>query len=283
MERPLPHLREAVKAFSRSVLADLCLAKWGGPAVGSYPSGRGEASGAEMAGNAGTITLEDVPDVSIRLKRNARAKRISLRVSALDGRVTLTMPTHASERQAVRFAREHSAWIKKAVGNQDRPVRVAIGQSVPIAGTLHDIVVGSTRIARIDGERIVAPQAGTGTAVCALLKSLARARLAGRSEFYAAQIGREVKKITLRDTRSRWGSCSSQGNLMYSWRLIMAPSEVIDYVTAHEVAHFAEMNHSPAFWAIVANLLPEYDRPRRWLRREGHRLHRFHFREISDA
>jgi predicted metal-dependent hydrolase len=90
-------------------------------------------------------------------------------------------------------------------------------------------------------------------------------------------LGRRFSRLSLRDTRSRWGSCSSRGGLSYSWRLILAPPDVLDYVAAHEVAHLAEMNHSPAFWALVARLCPGYQAPRGWLRREGAGLHRYRF------
>jgi predicted metal-dependent hydrolase len=85
----------------------------------------------------------------------------------------------------------------------------------------------------------------------------------------------------MRDTRSRWGSCSSQGTLMYSWRLIMAPPEVLRYVAAHEVAHLAEMNHSPAFWQVVQTLYGAHHRERGWLREHGASLHKYRFTSSS--
>lgn len=109
------------------------------------------------------------------------------------------------------------------------------------------------------------------------LKTQARARLVAASDMYAARLGQPYRRITLRDTRSRWGSCSSQGALMYSWRLILAPPRVLHYVAAHEVAHLSEMNHSPAFWAVVAQLFGPCDAERRWLRQEGAALHRIRF------
>ena len=102
-------------------------------------------------------------------------------------------------------------------------------------------------------------------------------RLAAASDHYAALLGRRHTRLTLRDTRSRWGSCSAKGALGYSWRLILAPPDVLNYVAAHEVAHLAQMNHSPAFWAEVARLMPDYETPRAWLRREGGALHRYRF------
>src|SRR5690606_4279045 len=111
----------------------------------------------------------------------------------------------------------------------------------------------------------------------AFLKTVARDRLATASDRYAVALGRPYGRLTLRDTRSRWGSCSAAGDLMYSWRLVMAPAEVLDYVAAHEVAHLAEMNHSPAFWDVVARLCPDYRRHRTWLRANGGALHRVRF------
>ena len=109
------------------------------------------------------------------------------------------------------------------------------------------------------------------------LKFAARDRLAGMSDHYAGLLGRSFAGITLRDPRSRWGSCSARGRLMYSWRLIMAPDAVLAYVAAHEVAHLSEMNHSPRFWAVVDGLYGDTRMPRDWLRREGATLHRYRF------
>ena len=94
---------------------------------------------------------------------------------------------------------------------------------------------------------------------------------------HAARLGRRFGRVTLRDTRGRWGSCSAAGDLMFSWRLILAPDAVLDYVAAHEVAHLAEMNHSPRFWATLAGLTPEYAAPRDWLRRNGAGLMAYDF------
>ncbi|RMD90830.1 MAG: M48 family peptidase, partial [Alphaproteobacteria bacterium] len=105
----------------------------------------------------------------------------------------------------------------------------------------------------------------------------AREALAAACDRHAARLGRRYGRLSLRDTRSRWGSCSAEGNLNFSWRLVMAPPEVLDYVAAHEVAHLAEMNHSPAFWALVERLFPAHEAPRRWLRENGASLHRYRF------
>ncbi|MGH7048026.1 MAG: M48 family metallopeptidase, partial [Stellaceae bacterium] len=104
------------------------------------------------------------------------------------------------------------------------------------------------------------------------LATLARNELARRARKLAAQIGRKIAGIGVRDTRSRWGSCSSSGNLSFSWRLILAPEPVIDYVVAHEVAHLAEMNHGRRFWRLVEHLMPDHAAPRAWLDRHRAQL-----------
>jgi len=116
-----------------------------------------------------------------------------------------------------------------------------------------------------------------------LLTALARERLLGAVARHAEALGRPAGKITLRDTRSRWGSCSSKGDLMFSWRLIMAPPAVLDYVAAHEVAHLAEMNHSARYWAVCEQLCPEYRVHRRWLKQSGAALLAWRFEVREDA
>jgi predicted metal-dependent hydrolase len=116
-----------------------------------------------------------------------------------------------------------------------------------------------------------------GPRLRAWLKTAARRRLSAACDHYAARLGRPYTRLTLRDTRSRWGSCSAQGGLNFSWRLFMAPPDVLDYVAAHEVAHLAQMNHSPAFWAEVSRLFGPHETQRRWLRAEGAALHAVDF------
>jgi predicted metal-dependent hydrolase len=115
--------------------------------------------------------------------------------------------------------------------------------------------------------------------VGAFLKALARERLAEASDRHAAALGRGFGRLTLRDTRSRWGSCSPDGRLMYSWRLIMAPPPVLDYVAAHEVAHLVELNHSPAYWKVVTGICPDWKVHRNWLKTQGSGLHRLRFQD----
>ncbi|RKT27808.1 hypothetical protein BXY70_3158 [Roseovarius halotolerans] len=219
------------------------------------------------------------PPLALTLRRSPRARRISLRVSRLDGRVTLTMPHGVREGEALDFARTKEDWLRAQLDARPQSVDVTMGATIPVEGRLLRIVPGTGRRILRDGDEIAVPGPGAAAParLRAWLKGLARDRLATASDRHATALGRPYARLTLRDTRSRWGSCSSGGGLMYSWRLIMAAPEVLDYVAAHEVAHLAEMNHSPAFWAVVAHLCPDYQTPRRWLRDHGTGLHRYRF------
>jgi len=227
----------------------------------------------------GHAVLSGNPPVEIILRRSARARRVSLRVSALDGRVTLSMPQGMDETVALAFAEEKSAWIRRHLARQSAPVIVAMGARILYCGQQVPIAEGIGRRATFDGSaiRVPAPPQMVAPRVKAFLKLDARQRLADAVAKYAARVDRAPGKIVLRDTRSRWGSCTSQGDLNFSWRLAMAPPEALDYVAAHEVAHLVEMNHSANYWAVVRRICPGFDAPRRWLRSQGGTLHRYRF------
>ena len=191
------------------------------------------------------------------------------------------MPARAALSEAQAFARAHEDWLRTALSRQ--PVRrvVEVGALLPVEGALLAIGSGHGRgVQRRDDSLLVGGDPATlAPRLQAWLKALARERLAAASDRHAAALGRKVTQISLRDTRSRWGSCTAKGRLMYSWRLILAPPTVLDYVAAHEVAHLVQMNHSDAFWAVVEQLYPGWQRQRDWLRgREGQALHAWDFR-----
>lgn len=223
--------------------------------------------------------LPGSPPVEIVLKRSARARRFSLRVSRLDGRVTLSLPARAREAEAMAFARAQEGWIRETLADMPQRAGVGIGSVLPVEGRMLLLSPGAGRAVRVEGESLLIPgdPAQAGARAGAFLRALARERLVAASDRYAAMIGRRVARVTLRDTRSRWGSCAQDGALMYSWRLIMAPASVLDYVAAHEVAHMQEMNHSPAYWAVVERLYPSWQVQRKWLHAEGQALHQYRF------
>ena len=179
----------------------------------------------------------------------------------------------------MEFARAHEGWIRNALAKLPQSPALGLGGQIMVEGVMLTIAQGAGRVVRIEDGQLIVPAepARVPAKIAAYLKVRARDRLAAASDFYAAQLGRKVSQISLRDTRSRWGSCSPEGALMYNWRLIMAPPAVLDYVAAHEVAHLIEMNHSPAFWAVVARLYPRWQVQRDWLKRHGGALQAVRF------
>ncbi len=229
--------------------------------------------------------LPGFPPVDITLRRSARSRRFSLRVSRLDGRVTLSMPLRARESEALRFAAEQEGWIRRTLAEMPGRKAVGLGDLVPVEGRMVQLVPGAGRSVRLEDDTLLVPgdPGQAGVRAGAYLKVLARDRLAAACDRHAAVLGRPYTRLTLRDTRSRWGSCAPDGALMFSWRLILAPPSVLDYVAAHEVSHLAEMNHSPAFWAVVERLFPRWQVQRSWLHRDGQALHGYVFGPSGDA
>ncbi|WP_299931770.1 SprT family zinc-dependent metalloprotease [uncultured Pelagimonas sp.] len=227
----------------------------------------------------GQIRLPGNPPIDVVVRRSARARRLSLRMSQLDGRVTLTLPNKVPESQGVAFLREKEAWLRGHLSQRAADVPIGLGASIPVEGDLLRIEPGQGRSVRRSEDALYVP--GDPARVPAKLKgwlrTLARDRLAEACDEYAHRLGRPYARLTLRDTRSRWGSCTHDGGLMFSWRLILADREILDYVAAHEVAHLAEMNHSPAFWAQVERIYGDWKPARNWLRDNGSALHRYKF------
>jgi predicted metal-dependent hydrolase len=225
----------------------------------------------------GHFVLACNPSIDVIVRRSPRAKRLSLRVSRLDGRVTLTLPTGVSDLEGQEFLRSRSDWVEKALGDALLPIPVGLGAQMLVEGECLEVREGDRRSPYREGAALYVPSLAVSRTLKRWMIEMAYSRAREAVRRYEAQIGRQHKRLTLRDTRSRWGSCSSSGSIMLSWRLIMAPPEVFDYVVAHEVAHLKEMNHGAAFWATVADLMPDYSRPRLWLRKRGHELHRYRF------
>lgn len=225
----------------------------------------------------GRVILADGTTVSLR--RTARARRMTLRVSRRDGSVTLTLPPRLPRAEALAFLDDRRDWLSRALAGIEPQQVIEFGIGLPVEGRPLTLTPAQVRAPRVEDALLLLPK-GRPAAVSAgaFLRTLAQARLAAASNRHAAALGRRFAAITLRDTRSRWGSCTHGGRLMYSWRLAMAPPEVLDYVAAHEVAHLAHMDHSAAFWATVARLYPGFAQPRAWLRQNGASLHAWRFR-----
>jgi predicted metal-dependent hydrolase len=248
------------------------MAGFRGIAVGRAPS-PGESALAEIGRQA--VALDLGAPLAIRV--SSRARRVGLRIDAARRRVELVLPQDAPPEFGLRFLRAKRGWIAARLEALPRPVPFVEGAVVPVLGVPHRIrrsldpaappVTIAEREIHVRGDPQHLPRR-----VRDHLASLAHDELARRARPLAARIGRKVARVSVRDTKSRWGSCSANGNLSFSWRLIFAPEEVVDYVVAHEVAHLAEMNHGPRFWRLVESLAPGNARPRAWLDRHRARL-----------
>ncbi|RME18754.1 MAG: M48 family peptidase [Alphaproteobacteria bacterium] len=228
------------------------------------------------------IITVGTPPLEVVIRRSGRARRLSLRVSRLDGRVTLTLPPGASPRQARAFAEEKADWIRRALAARPEDERPMPGGTVPFRGARLPIVAGPGRSVRLEGGVLAVPARDperTPARLAAFFRLEAREAVAEAVARYGERLGRMPSAISLRDTRSRWGSCTAEGRLMLSWRLIMAPPPVLDYVVAHEMAHLVHMDHSPAFWSTVARLMPGHEAHRAWLRTHGAALHAVRLRD----
>lgn len=216
------------------------------------------------------------PPVAVALRRSARARRLSLRISGTDGRVTLTLPLRARLGDGLAFLKERESWLRGHLAQAPLPLLPAFGATIPLEGRPVLLTPSEGRRLRLDGDRLLVPGPSESlpARLHAFLRATARDRLAAACDRHAAALGRPYRTLTLRDPRSRWGSCTARGGLMFSWRLVLAPPPVLDYVAAHEVAHLARMDHSPAFWAVVEGLCPGWQARRDWLRSEGASLHR---------
>jgi hypothetical protein len=192
---------------------------------------------------------------------NRRAKRLILKVDPVAGEIHVTAPSKRALPQAIRFAHERIDWIASQLTDNLRGKPFAPGAKVPFQGVDHVIIHdASLRSAiRLDADLIPALRVGgqaehLNRRVCDWLKREARKRLMERVDYYCEKLGKTRGALRVRDTRTRWGSCSSEGDLSFCWRLIMAPPEILDYVAAHECAHLIHLDHSHAFWRIVRGL-----------------------------
>lgn len=224
--------------------------------------------------------------VPVEVRQHAGARRLTLRVSKTRHAVVVTVPSGCRIEEADRFLRSHIDWVRERLGRVPAPVPLADGATIPLRGAMHRI--------RFIGPAQGAPVVDIEDASPATLRLLVSGRvehaarrlqdwliaeahndLDDRVTWHSRKLGVRARHITLRDQTTRWGSCSASGLLSFSWRLILAPAYVLDYVAAHEVAHLREMNHGPRFWKLVAGAVPRLEEAKHWLRHEGTDLHRY--------
>ncbi|MDE2182274.1 MAG: M48 family metallopeptidase [Alphaproteobacteria bacterium] len=222
----------------------------------------------------------DGRSVEMSVKLNPRARRLIVKVHPTTGEVSVTAPSKRALDRAVEFARGERDWIARQLARVPSRVVLVPGVRIPFRGEDHLILRDADErgvtidedksIIRVGGRAEHAPRR-----LQDFLKRRARLEVETRSFEFAARIGAKPRRVTVRDTASRWGSCSTTRSLSYSWRLILAPPFVLDYVVAHEVAHLREMNHGASFWRLVRELVGDVKRPQAWLRQHGVSLHRY--------
>jgi predicted metal-dependent hydrolase len=230
----------------------------------------------------------------VRLRRHRQERRYTLRIDAPTREVVLTMPPRGSVREAKEFAQKHGGWIAARLKRLPEAAPFAHGVEVPLRGEPHRIVYRRGERGTVwtetdgSGQRLLCVAGEpphVDRRISDFLKREAQRDLDAASRGYAAQIGVSIKRICVRDQSSRWGSCSNTGVLSFSWRLILAPPFVLDYLAAHEVSHLVELNHSPRFWRLVKRIYPQLERAKVWLDANGTDLHRYglpHRRSAKD-
>ncbi|WP_375658439.1 M48 family metallopeptidase [Bartonella sp. MR30HLJHH] len=227
--------------------------------------------------------------VSVWVRENKCARRLTLRIDASGQRICVTTPPAISLCTVQSFIEKHRSWIEARLARvqiSHENAYLKEGATIPLLGVCHSIKHregrGVTEIIAGDAEQdpqiIVYGQLEyLPRRVADVLKKQAAHIITPLVAHYAHKVERKVKSICYKDTRSRWGSCSIDKRLSFSWRLVMAPKEVVEYVVAHEVAHLVEMNHGPRFWALCEELCPDSKTYRAWLKENAHRLHAINF------
>ena len=217
--------------------------------------------------------------VTLRFRRNAAAKRMVLRLDSKGGSLLMTLPKRSGLAEALRFVEQSREWISRTLGKQPEPTKFVDGSSILYRGQLHVLRVsggprGIVQVVQgamhVPGKPEHAPRR-----LKDFLVTEARRELASASRRYANAMETKFTRISIRDQKSRWGSCSAGGVLSYSWRLILAPPDVLDYVAAHEVAHLREMNHGPRFWRLVLTHCPHARTAKQWLKTHGREVHQY--------
>lgn len=223
----------------------------------------------------------------VEVHRHPTARRLTLRVSRTRRAVILTMPRSSDFREADQFLSRSLDWVRARLECVPEPAPFCNGAVIPLRGLSHKVTfAGEPRRGAV-----VSIEEGAGRKMPNLrvfglpehaprrlkdwLAGEAARDLDQRVAHHARTLGVRARRITMRDQKSRWGSCSSTGQLSFSWRLVLAPPFVLDYVAAHEVAHLLEMNHGPRFWRAVAKALPEYEEAKAWLHIHGLDLYRY--------
>ena len=236
-------------------------------------------SGQSRVDDLNLTALESEFDFKVKIRKSLRAKRITLRVCHITGELKITIPPKLQMPILRKFINKNMKWIRFNLSKLSPSIIITDGIILPIIGKSRRILVDANlaKNYRLKETELLLPKTKNTFEfqLKLVLKKIAEEYFRVTCEDYANRLGVEFSKISVRDPISRWGSCSSDKNLMFSWRLIMAPLEVSSYVAAHEIAHLLQMNHSKRFWTVVSSIYPNYCNQRNWLRENGRNLHKF--------
>jgi len=217
--------------------------------------------------------------LDVLFRRNGQARRLVLRLNNEGTAAIVTVPKGVSRARALDFVERSTAWLEARLAQRGERVVLAPGSSIPLRGVPHEIRNIPTRRGAVTADpsaqliHVPGELPHLARRLTDWLKTAARLELTAASQRYAAVMGVSFRRITIRDQKSRWGSCSAAGELSYSWRLILTPSHVLDYVAAHEIAHLKHMDHGPQFWRLVLKHCPEASRAKKWLKAHGQDVH----------
>jgi len=219
--------------------------------------------------------------LTARLSVNPRARRLSIRIDARAGEAVLIAPSERKLAEVVAFARTKADWMRERLAERPQGTPIQPGAVIDLFGKPTRLIstggAGAARLTEdVHGPLIASGGEGEAYArrVENLFKRVARDTLRSRTDVHLRTLGQRPVKMSIADPKSRWGSCSPHNrSIRYSWRVIMAPPAVIDYLAAHEVAHLVHADHSPAYWAVVQRLVGDHRPHRAWLRANGAALH----------
>ncbi len=217
-----------------------------------------------------------------RIKSSKRARRLALRLDPIERIFHLTVPARCPMAKAYHFADSHEEWMLNTLNDLPEPCPFINGAIIPLCGKQTKIKIHlkpDAKITKIAQEKdsliITTNKNDPSSRIERYLKNQAKNILKEKSEEKAVTISKKIENITVRDTKSRWGSCSSEKTLSYSWRLIFAPPEAMDYVVAHEVAHLKHLDHSRAFWSLCRQLSDNFIDGQYWMQNHGHELMKY--------
>lgn len=217
-------------------------------------------------------------DFDVKIVKSPLAKRLTLRIDDKNRRPVLTVPKYCSRAKALRFLQEHHDWIVNMLARLPQPQHFDDGSVFEFFGITYTVqhIVGQ-RGAKFENSvlKIGGAPEFLHRRVTDFLKQQALKKLSAMSVKKAKILGCRVSSVSIKDTKSRWGSCSTLGNINYNWRISMAPLDVIEYLVCHEVSHLKHPDHSAEFWQTVAELCPSYEQSRHWLKVRGKTLYRY--------